>query len=66
MDPHEQQIMKRVMGLAKPQSMMQQLNHFFTDKVDVIVEEVEGGEVQRKIKSCSVCKIQKLNHIVRE
>ena len=30
MDHHEQQVMMRAMGLAKPQSMMQQLNQFFT------------------------------------
>ena len=28
--------------------------------------DTQQRELQRKIKNCSVCKIQKMNHIVRE
>ena len=60
--------MKRVMGLSKPMSMMEQMNNFFVEKADdmdlLVDTENENGE--RKIKSCAVCKVQKANHIVRE
>lgn len=73
MDPREQQIMKRVMGLSKPQTMMQQLSNFFVEEPDAMQDMIDGEgadangvENQRKIKPCSVCKVQKMNHIVRE
>ncbi len=65
----EQNILKKVMGLKQDQTMMQTISNFFSEKI----EEAEPSqanaphnEFARKIKSCSVCKIQKNNHIVRE
>ncbi len=64
----EQALLKKVMGLNQPQSMMQTISNFFSEKLeDVETKPAPAqGEVVRKIKSCSVCKFQKTNHIVRE
>ncbi len=66
----EQAILKRVMGLSQPQTTMQSITNFFNEKLEVVEEKqpINNGqnEVIRKIKSCSVCKVQKCNHIVRE
>jgi hypothetical protein len=55
------------MGLAKPQSTIQQMTHFFQEKEEDLDMEEAGndGQEQRKIKSCAVCKVQKSNHIVK-
>ena len=59
--------MKKMMGIAQPKSMVQQLTTFFSEKVaEVEVEQAPALDQQRKIKACSVCKVQKTNHIVRE
>lgn len=49
--------------------MIQTISNFFSDKVEEAEEKVaesDKNEVVRKIKPCSVCKVQKNNHIVRE
>ncbi len=50
--------------------MMQSISNFFNEKVEVVEEKkaTSSGqqEIIRKIKSCSVCKVQKCNHIVRD
>jgi hypothetical protein len=65
----EQNILKKVMGLKQDQTMMQTISNFFSEKIEEVEPNqanVPQNEVVRKIKSCSVCKIQKNNHIVRE
>lgn len=57
------------MGLSQPQTMIQTVSNFFNEKLEIVEEkQLTAGnqEVVRKIKSCSVCKVQKCNHIVRE
>jgi len=49
--------------------MMQQLSTFFSERaeeIEVLIDSSSQAEMHRKIKSCSVCKVQKCNHIVRE
>lgn len=48
--------------------MMQTISNFFSEKLEEVEVKPTTGpnEVVRKIKSCSVCKVQKCNHIVRE
>lgn len=54
------------MGVSQPKNMMQQISTFFNDKVEDGGQVRETTETIRKIKNCSVCKVQKVNHIVRE
>lgn len=45
------------------------MSNFFVQKaedMDLLIEGEGDKDDQRKIKSCSVCKVQKANHIVRE
>jgi hypothetical protein len=58
--------MRKVMGLAKPQSTIQQMATFFNEQEEDIKVQAESESDQvRKIKCCAVCKVQKCNHIVK-
>jgi hypothetical protein len=49
--------------------MMQTISNFFSERVEEVEVNKKSAALNenvRKIKSCSVCKVQKNNHIVRE
>ena len=46
---------------------MQSATAFFVEKEDEVEEKpVQADDSIRKIKNCSVCKVQKVNHLMRE
>ncbi len=55
------------MGLNVQKNLMKSAPDFFNEKDEEIEEKpVQTDDQTRKIKNCSVCKVQKMNHLMRE
>jgi hypothetical protein len=63
----EQALLKKIMGVSNQKTLMQSATKFFVSKEEEVEEKsVHAEDSIRKIKNCSVCKVQKINHLMRE
>lgn len=63
----EQAILKKIMGLNNKKTLIESAPSFFSEKEEEADEKpAHTDDGIKKIKNCSVCKVQKMNHLMRE
>jgi Phosphatidylinositol-4-phosphate 5-Kinase len=54
------------MGINQQKTLIQQAQNFFAEEEEVEEKVIEQDPSIKKVKNCSVCKVQKMNHLMRE
>ena len=60
--------MQKISGRGQHKTSVQTVNEFFVHKDEDMLGDEDGNQKQtyRQVKPCSVCRVQKNNHIVKE